>query len=116
MLAPAPSSRSGASSFLVEVRPLVAAVRAALADWPAETGTDAASRFLAAAPVEECVRLAELWAAAGPAGPRGRARLPLEDQFVLDMVTATYSVAKPESHPDLNLGDWLDELAAGTAR
>ncbi len=114
MFLPTPPSLSG--SFVAEAEPLVAAVRAALADWPAETGTDAASRFLAAAPVEECVRLAELWAAAGPAGPRGRARLSLEDQVVLDMVTATYSVARPESHPDLNLGELIDEMAAGAAR
>ncbi len=116
MFAPSPPTRFGASAFLAEARPLVAAVHAALADWSAETGTDAAGRFLAAAPVDECVRLAELWAAAGPSGPRGRERLPLDDQVILDMVTATYSVARPDSHPDLSLGDLIDDPAAGPAR
>lgn len=103
-----------------EVRPLVGAVRVALAEVMAAAPHDAAGRFLALAPVDACVRLADVWAVAEAVGvPTAavRDRFGPEDQFLIDIVTSVYTAARPGQGPadaDLpELARLLDETGAG---
>ncbi len=85
-----------------EVRPLVEVVRAAIADVMAGPGGEPAGQFLAAAPVEACVRLADAWADAEAAGldtDSVKARFDAEDQLLIEIVTSVYTAARPGAGP-----------------
>ncbi|OWK36312.1 hypothetical protein [Fimbriiglobus ruber] len=92
-----------------EVRPLIGSLRTALVGVMAASGTDSVSRFLSDAPVEACVRLADVWAVATAIGvptDQVKARFSPEEQFLIEIVTSVYSAARPTQ----NFGD-LPELA-----
>ena len=92
--------------------PLITHIRRALAAARPAAGPDAAASLFNAAPAEDCARLADLWAAAGPAAARFRDRLPPDDQVVLDMVVATYP---PDSAAASEYDIDLDTLLADAA-
>lgn len=84
------------------LRPLLDEVRAAVADPLFGPGRDAVRRFLADAPVGPCVRLYAAYQSAAAAAepvPAMLDRLSPENRFVLDLVTAIYSVPDPADAP-----------------
>jgi hypothetical protein len=91
-------------SFLADTRPLLAAVRAGLADLLSD-GPGAVGRYLRRNPVDAAVRLADAWALAAAAGlPLGEAldRLPPADRLVVNLVTAVRTAARPsDPEPDV---------------
>lgn len=77
-----------------ELQSQITEIRASLSDLMVSPGHEVTSRFLAEAPVEECVRLADTWAVAEAVGmPLGqiKSRLSPDDQLVLELVTGIYS-------------------------
>jgi hypothetical protein len=99
----------------VEARPLVAAVREALADLLTCSGKDTLNRLLAAAPVEACVRLADVWTMAQALGvptDRVKDRFGPEDQFLIEFVTTVYAPPQPGTPTEMPaLGGLIDETA-----
>ena len=94
-----------------EVRPLVETIRIALISLMTATGQETVEKFFSIAPVEACVRLADAWAFALAVGldmGSFRERFDLEEQFLIDLVTAIYTDALP-AHAGI-LSD-LPELA-----
>jgi hypothetical protein len=93
-----------------EVRPLLAAVRAAVGELIAEAGGESAERFLDAAPAEACVKLAGAWAGAiGLDVERVKARFEPEDQLLIELVAAVYAPPPPSSAELPALDRLLDE-------
>jgi hypothetical protein len=81
-----------------ELRSLLSAVHLRLADsvYEPKTGSESVSRFLAEAPVDACMKLADTWVRAIDKGfPTDR--FTAEEQFMLEMVTAIY--AEPSAAP-----------------
>jgi hypothetical protein len=81
-----------------EVRPLLADILASLSDLLDDHGNDTVRRFLADAPVDLCVRLADTWALAADLGLDPRQLMPRfspEEQFLLELVTAIYTAGRP---------------------
>ncbi len=94
-----------------EVRPLVVAARTALGALTAP-GREVATRFLDAAPAEECVRLAGVWAGANAIGldtDRVKARFSPEDQLLIEIVTNFYAPPPPSSMEMPTLGQLLED-------
>jgi len=80
-----------------EVRPLLGGILAGLSDLLEGDGTDTVHRFLADAPVDLCVRLADTWALADELGLDPAQLLPHfspEEQFLIELVTAIYTVGR----------------------
>lgn len=102
-----------------EVRSLIGTIRASLAELIFTPDHDIATRFLTVAPVEACVRLADLCALADAVGlpvAQLKADLPTEDQLILEIVTGVYAAGavgpRPPRSPDLpELVRLVDELA-----
>jgi hypothetical protein len=95
-----------------QVRPLVAAARTALGELTAP-GREAAARFLDAAPAEECVRLAGIWAGANAIGlntAKVKARFSPEDQMLIEIVVSLYAPPPPSSMELPTLGSLLEDL------
>ena len=77
-----------------EVRSLTGVIRASLADLMFAPGREIATRFLAVAPADACVRLADAWAVAELVGLPVhdlKAALSAEEQFLVETVTAVYA-------------------------
>ena len=89
------------------LRPLLNEVRAGLAPVFAAPGPACAGRFLAHAPLDACVRLADAWAAVAADGPALGEGFALDDQLLLEMVTAVYG--DPGALPP-SVGRRLDRL------
>ena len=82
------------AAFADAIRPDLDAVRDAVADLLDEPGTGTADRFLAAAPVDACVRLADAWLSAEAVGlPADRAAVAFdaEDRSLLELVAAVFA-------------------------
>jgi len=97
-----------------KVRPLVAAARTALGELIAP-GQEAPARFLDAAPTEECVRLAGVWAGATAIGldtEQVKARFVPEDQMLIEIVTTLYAPPPPSSVELPTLGSLLEDSGA----
>ena len=93
-----------------EVRPLLADILASLTDL-LDDGGDSVRRFLADAPVELCIRLADTWALATDLGLEPLQLLPRfspEEQFLLELVTAIYTAGRASGPPSDSFD--LDEL------
>ena len=97
------------TDFEREVRPLLADILASLTDLL--DGGDSVRRFLADAPVELCIRLADTWALATDLGLEPLQLLPRfspEEQFLLELVTAIYTAGRASGPPSDSFD--LDEL------
>lgn len=80
-----------------EVRPLLTDILAGLSDLLNDDGNDSVRRFLADAPVDLCVRLADTWALAADLGLNPTQLMPRfspEEQFLLELVTAIYTAGR----------------------
>ncbi len=94
-----------------EVRPLVAATRSALGELIVP-GRESPARFLDAAPAEECVRLAGVWAGARAMGldtDRVMARFDPDEQILIEIVAAVYAPPPPSSMELPTLGSLLED-------
>jgi hypothetical protein len=104
-----------------ELRDLLGEILVGLSDLLDGTGGDSVRRFLADAPANQCVRLADAWALAGELGLDPAQLLPRftpEEQFLVELVTAIYTAGHPavrDADPDLydlcDLVAHLDEPA-----
>ena len=109
-IAPA-GQRRMLADFEREVRPLLAEILASLTDLLDDDGGDTVRRFLADAPVELCIRLADTWALATDLGLEPLQLLPRfspEEQFLLELVTAIYTAGRASGPPSDSFD--LDEL------
>ena len=97
-----------------EVRSLAGVIRESLADLLFAPGREIANRFLAVAPADACVRLADAWAVAEMLGlpvHELKAALSAEDQFLVETVTAVYAAGRgPLSAGLPELARLVDEM------
>ncbi len=105
-----------------ELRELLGAILAGLSDLLDGTGGESVRRFLADAPANHCVRLADAWALAGELGLDPAQLLPRftpEEQFLVELVTAIYTAGHPngrDADPDLyDLCDLVAQLGEPAA-
>ena len=99
------------ADFEREVRPLLADILASLSDLLTDDGGDTVRHFLADAPVDLCVRLADSWALATDLGLEPLQLLPRfspEEQFLLELVTAIYTAGRAAGPPSDSFD--LDDL------
>lgn len=97
--------------FEREVRPMLADILAGLSDLLDDGGGDTVRRFLADAPTDLCVRLADAWALATDLGLEPLQLMPRftpEEQFLLELVTAIYTAGRTAGPPSDSFD--LDEL------
>lgn len=95
-----PSDDPMTQSLIDEATPLLAAIRAALAELQHARGRETLDRFFNLAPLEACVHLADVWSMAEIAGidtASLRLRFDVEDQFLIDLVTTIYSAGRGTS-------------------
>jgi hypothetical protein len=108
------------SDLEAELRGLLEAIRFSLEDLSAASGQETLNRFFDMAPVEACVRLADIWAIAEGIGlmPETlKSRFTAEEQFLLEIVTSIYSAGRGQRHVGASdeiaeLFDLLGETAA----
>lgn len=99
------------ANFEREVRPMLADILASLSDLLDDDGGDTVRRFLADAPTDLCVRLADAWALATDLGLEPTQLMPRfspEEQFLLELVTAIYTAGRTAGPPSDSFD--LDEL------
>ena len=99
------------ANFEREVRPMLADILASLSDLLDDDGGDTVRRFLADAPTDLCVRLADAWALATDLGLEPTQLMPRftpEEQFLLELVTAIYTAGRAAGPPSDSFD--LDEL------
>ena len=98
------------ADFEREVRPMLADILASLSDLLDDDG-DAVRRFLADAPTELCLRLADAWTLAEDLGLDPAQLMPRfspEEQFLIELVTAIYTAGRTAGPPSDSFD--LDEL------
>ena len=99
------------TDFECEVRPLLADILASLSDLLDGDDGDTIHRFLADAPTELCLRLADTWALAVDLGLDPEQLMPRfspEEQFLIELVTAIYTAGRNAGPPSDSFD--LDEL------
>jgi len=99
------------ADFEREVRPLLADILASLSDLLDDDGGDTVRRFLADAPTELCLRLADTWTLAADLGLDPEQLMPRftpEEQFLVELVTAIYTAGRAAGPPSDSFD--LDEL------
>ena len=99
------------ANFEREVRPMLADILASLSDLLDDEGGDTVRRFLADAPTDLCIRLADAWALATDLGLEPTQLMPRvspEEQFLLELVTAIYTAGRAAGPPSDSFD--LDEL------
>jgi len=98
--------------LLEEVVPLLAVVRTSLSELRNAHGRETLDRFFESAPLDACVRLADIWSMAAAVGvdmETIRNRFDPEDQFLIDLVTTIYTAGRGTSHVQFD-NDELPEL------
>ena len=99
-----------------DLRESLRAILGSLSDLLDGPGHDSVRHFLADAPAEHCIRLADAWALATEMGlnpAQLKPRFTAEEQFLLELVTAIYTAGRPNSASDRShdLGDLCDLVA-----
>ena len=95
-----PTDDAPTASLLVESLPLLVMIRQSLSELQGVCGRETLDRILDLAPLDACVKLADVWSMAALIGVDTVAlkrRLDPEDQFVLEFVTTIYAAGRSAS-------------------